>query len=148
MIEANHPNACNLCHVDETINWTLQYLKEWYGKTYASRRIAEAYPTPDAGVAVGWLKSDNEAVRLIGADALARTVDPSYLPNLIKALDDEFLVNRQFARMGIERLLDRKLEEFGYRFYMMADERREPLERIREYVQDKLNELTSAPDDN
>ena len=33
MLEANHPNACNLCHTDKPIDWTLAALKDWYGKT-------------------------------------------------------------------------------------------------------------------
>ena len=30
-LETGRPNACNLCHLDETLEWTSQYLEEWYG---------------------------------------------------------------------------------------------------------------------
>ena len=30
MIEANHPNACNLCHLDKPIDWTIEKLRAWY----------------------------------------------------------------------------------------------------------------------
>ena len=53
------------------------------------------------------------------------------LPELIGALDDDFLVNRQFARTGIEKLVGRSLKATGYRFYMTRDERKQPLVRIR-----------------
>lgn len=139
MIESNHPNACNQCHTDQPIDWTLQHLKEWYGSEYDETKIATAYPQREQPVSIGWLNSNNEAVRLIGADTLTGEGQQSALPALIEALDDPFLINRQFARMGIERMLHIKLADFGYRFYMMADERRGPLEEIRSEL------LTKAP---
>lgn len=30
MIEANHPNACNMCHTEKPIDWALRHLKDWY----------------------------------------------------------------------------------------------------------------------
>lgn len=131
MIQANHPNACNLCHTDRPIDWTLDHLKQWYGRTYDARQIAEHYPDPTRPVAVGWLKSDNPAVRLVAADALTRQGDRRALPQLLDALDDPYLVNRQFASMGVQRMLHLRLADFGYRFYLMRDERREPLARLR-----------------
>lgn len=131
MIQANHPNACNLCHTDRPINWTLDHLKQWYGRTYDARQIAEHYPDPTRPVALGWLKSDNPAVRLVAADALTRVRDTRALPQLVDALDDPYLVNRQFASMGVQRMLNLRLADFGYRFYHLHDERRQALSRLR-----------------
>src|SRR5439155_1882731 len=55
MIEANHPNACNLCHTDQPIDWTLRYLKRWYGAQYGEAKIAANYPHRNDRVARGWL---------------------------------------------------------------------------------------------
>ena len=30
-VETGRPNACNLCHLDETLAWSGRYLNEWYG---------------------------------------------------------------------------------------------------------------------
>jgi hypothetical protein len=30
-IRAGRPNACNLCHLDKTLDWTAGYLNRWYG---------------------------------------------------------------------------------------------------------------------
>ena len=30
-IQTGRPNACNLCHLDQTLDWTAQHLKGWYG---------------------------------------------------------------------------------------------------------------------
>jgi predicted CXXCH cytochrome family protein len=131
MIQANHPNACNLCHTKQPIDWTLRYLKEWYGVSFAPEKIAANYPDRAAGVALGWLQSDNPAVRLVGADALTRARDYDALPQLIDALDDSHLLNRQFALRGLQEMMDVRLSEFGYQFYMNRDERRQPLSNIR-----------------
>jgi predicted CXXCH cytochrome family protein len=131
MIEAGHPNACNLCHTDRPIGWTLRYLKEWYGAAPDARRVAAAYPDSAAPVAVGWLKSDNPAVRLVAGAALTRAGDFKALPPLLEALDDEYLVNRQFAAQGLQGMLGVRLADLGYHFYMTAEERRRPLADLR-----------------
>ena len=30
-LRGSRPNACNLCHLDETLDWTAQHLTDWYG---------------------------------------------------------------------------------------------------------------------
>jgi predicted CXXCH cytochrome family protein len=130
MIEANHPNACNLCHTDRPIDWTIGYLKQWYGTTYDDRQIATHYKDRTGAAALGWLKSDNAAVRLVAADALTRAHDARAMPQLLRALDDTHLVNRQFASMGVEKMLGVHLADFGYRFYQNGDERRKSLSKI------------------
>lgn len=131
MIEANHPNACNLCHTDKPIDWTLKSLKEWYGKTYEENRIASHYPRRGEPVALGWLKSDNASVRLVATEAVARRRDFSVLPQLLDSLDDSHLINRQFAYKGLQEMLHVHLGDFGYRFYLTKEERREPLSKLR-----------------
>jgi predicted CXXCH cytochrome family protein len=131
MLEANHPNACNLCHTDKAIDWTLDALKGWYGKTYDSAKIARHYKDRSRPVARGWLASDNESVRLVAADAIARTRDPRVVPELLNALDDKFLLNRQFAARGLEEMLGVRPAEVGYRFFMTREERSKPLAGLR-----------------
>jgi doubled CXXCH motif protein/cytochrome c554/c'-like protein len=59
------PNACNLCHLDKTLEWTADRLASWYGR---SRAGAEQDSVHAAGVTLA-LKGD-AAVRVIVADAL------------------------------------------------------------------------------
>jgi predicted CXXCH cytochrome family protein len=131
MIEANQPNACNLCHTDQPIDWTLDHLKQWYGKTYNKTKIAAVYPERTKPVALGWLHRDNPSVRLVAVEALTRAQDFQALPELINALDDPYLINRQFAYKGLQEMLDVRLTDFGYRFYMTREERRKPLADLR-----------------
>jgi predicted CXXCH cytochrome family protein len=134
MIEANHPNACNLCHTDKPIDWTLQHLKDWYGKTYDENRIERSYPNRSKATGYGWLKSGNPAVRLVATDAILRAKDAKALPFVINALDDPYLVNRQFAAKRWQEILGVRLLDFGYRFYMSNDERQGPLSKLRAAV--------------
>jgi predicted CXXCH cytochrome family protein len=134
MIEANHPNACNLCHTDQPIDWTLRHLKQWYGATYDERRIAAHYKDRGGPVGAGWLKSDHASVRLVTVEAMTRARDFRSLPQLIDALDDPYLVNRQFASKGLQEMLGMRLADFGYRFYMTEPERRGPLADLRAKV--------------
>ncbi len=131
MIESNQPNACNQCHTDKSIGWTVGHLEDWYGAKFHSPQIAANYRDSKAPAALNWLKNANQAVRMVAVDSLTRRNDRSALPQLIDALDDPYLLNRQFARIGLERMLDVKLSDFGYQYYMTPDERREPLQRLR-----------------
>jgi predicted CXXCH cytochrome family protein len=127
MIEANHPNACNQCHVKESIQWTVDYLQEWYGKEYN----LDNYLSLEESAAIGWLQSENESVRLIGSDSLTRAGAEWALPQLIQMLDDAHMMNRQFTQIGLEAMLDMELRTFGYHHYMTKPERLAPLNKIR-----------------
>ena len=53
------------------------------------------------------------------------------LPQIIDALDDPFLLNRQFAGRALESMTGIKLDSYGYQFYMGPAERAGPLTAIR-----------------
>ena len=145
MIESNQMNACNQCHVEQPIDWTLTHLKNWYGKTFSDRAINENYPNRKQPTAINWLSSDNDSVRLVAADSLSRVNARWALPQLIQGLDDPFLLNRQFARIGLERMLKRKLSDFGYQFYQSKDERTVPLRRLKEQLLPATAEADVSP---
>jgi HEAT repeat protein len=71
---------------------------------------------------------------LVAADALARTRDRRAVPDLLGALDDPFLLNRQFAARGLEQMLGVRPADTGYRFFMTRDERKRPLAALRAKV--------------
>ncbi len=132
MIGANQPNACNLCHLDKPIDWTLRYLREWYkAPAFDEARLKAGYPDRAGAVGLGWLKSPHEPTRLVAAEALARAKADWALPRLIDMLDDPFLLNRQFTARRLEEWRGVNLRDFGYHFYQLPDERRAPLERVR-----------------
>lgn len=135
MIKANHPNACSVCHTDKTIGWTLKYLNQWYDAGLSDDLLAQSYPNPDQPAVLGYLRHGYQHVRLVAGGALVRDGGRWTIPHLIEALDDDFLLNRQFAYKGLQAMLDIDLsEEFGYRFYLMSEERAAPLKKIREWL--------------
>ena len=65
----------------------------------------------------------------------ARYVDV-HRHHLIDALDDPYLLNRQFAFKGLQEMLGPQLGETDYRFYMTPEERRQPLAALRARLSD------------
>ena len=82
MIEANQPNACNLCHLDKPIDWTIGHLRDWYGEKhrFAESKIFRNYPRRDQPVGLGWLHSAHNGTRLAAAEAMATTDVRRWLP--------------------------------------------------------------------
>jgi hypothetical protein len=134
MIEANHPNACNLCHLKENIDWTLGHLKKWYPASagpYSEAALKANYPDRSGPVGLGWLKSPHEHTRLVAAEALAKANSRWALPQLLDTLDDPFLINRRFSEVRLNEMLGTDLRQQGYHFFQLGPERQEPLKKIR-----------------
>lgn len=133
MIEANQPNACNLCHMDKPIDWTLGMLRARYGErhVYSEAKLAENYPDRAGPVGLGWLKSPHAPTRLTAARALTKADSRWALADLLDGLNDDHLINRQFLQSGLDEMLGVKLKERGYQFYMDADERGKAVESLK-----------------
>jgi predicted CXXCH cytochrome family protein len=132
-IEQNGPNACNLCHLERPIDWTLKYLGDWYGKHYFydEKRIAQNYPERTAPVGEGWLRHSFQATRLVAAATYGRQKRVDSLPVLVEILDDKFLLNRQFGQMAVEAVCKQSLAKWGYHFTLAPAERAPILPRLR-----------------
>lgn len=135
MIEANHPNACNLCHLDKSIDWTINWLARWYRldrhRSYDAEAMKQTYADREAPVGLGWLKSPHEPTRLVAVDALARQQAYWALPEMLAALDDPYLMNRKFARIALEQWLGVKLADHGYQYFMTPEERKQPVAAVK-----------------
>jgi hypothetical protein len=114
MLSVGAPNACNLCHLDRSITWTVQELEKGWGAAVTLDPEATTVYGPDLSKSVGeaWLGHSAPVVRLIGADAHSRsTLVKEPLAKILANLSDRFAVNRMFAMFAIERLLGRRLDE-------------------------------------
>jgi predicted CXXCH cytochrome family protein len=131
MIEAGQPNACNICHTNRPIRWTLDHLKQWYGASFNEEKIVSSYLHKNEPTALAWLRSEHPATRLVAIEALTIQRDSWALPHLVEALDDPYLINRQFTYKGLQDMMGVRMVDFGYRFYMTRDERLSPLAAIR-----------------
>jgi hypothetical protein len=98
------PNACNLCHLDRPISWTLTELRAGWDVKLSPAR--DAYGTDEASVGDVWLASPSPAVRLIAAQAYARSPLGTYaLADIRKGLADRLPYVRMWTRFAVEAIM-------------------------------------------
>ncbi len=115
MLGAAAPNACNLCHLDRSIRWTVDELARGWGVTLAPDAAwLRAYGDLDHPVGTVWLTGRHAAVRLAAAAAFARAGDRAALPSLVALLDAPVAHDRMWTLLAIERLLGRRLTRDEY----------------------------------
>jgi len=109
MLAQAAPNACNLCHLDRSIEWTAAALGAWGVAIAPDPGWATAYGGRlDRPVGEAWLDHEVPIARLVGADAYGRSpAGRAALPRLLGALADPIPVNRVFVQFAVERLLGR-----------------------------------------
>ncbi|HWW84959.1 MAG TPA: ammonia-forming cytochrome c nitrite reductase subunit c552 [Vicinamibacterales bacterium] len=64
-VATGRPNACNLCHLDQTLAWTSDHLERWYG----TPRTALADDDRSIAASLLWLLRGDAAERVITAQA-------------------------------------------------------------------------------
>lgn len=124
------PNACNLCHQDQSLDWTARWLETWYpssglvqdaamgGEDEAARERAAQLEITSAAAA-GLLAGD-AATRVVFADLAswppAREASGSgFQPELlIEALDDPYAAVRFVAHRSLRAF--QGFEDFDYDF--------------------------------
>ena len=123
MLAAAAPNACNLCHLDRSIRWTLAELEKDAGNL-------DAYGDPDESVGAVWLASAEPDIRVTAAMAYARSKLGRYaLPELLPLLDDARPYVRTWTQFAVEEILGTKLT--GYDPRAPSTQRRAAIQRLR-----------------
>jgi hypothetical protein len=107
-LAAGAVNACNLCHLDRSIGWTVAELARRWGRQLAAR--AAAYGGLDRPVGEVWLDSGNPIVRITAAAAYARSprLGRAAIPRLLDVLDDPVAYNRMRVFFALEDLAGRR----------------------------------------
>ncbi len=101
----NPPNACNLCHLDQTLGWTSKYLSRWYRQPPVTLRGDELQV---AASLLGLLRGD-AMQRAISAwhmgwpPALATSGDQWQAPFLSRLLADPYAGVRYQAVKALQR---------------------------------------------
>ena len=105
------PNACNLCHLDQTLAWTQGHLARWYGQT--PRELGPDLSALHQQVAAGalWMLRGDAAQRAIAAwhvswppSIQARTQPQAMTPLLIALLEDPYAAVRHIAWSALQAL--------------------------------------------
>jgi len=128
-LRTGRPNACNLCHLDKTLDWTARNLTEWYGQkspelSADEQRISAAALLAlrgDAGqrALVAWHMGWESARKASGEQWL-----PPYLAQL---LDDPYSTVRYLAQRSLKRLPE--FQDFTYDYVAPAADRTQARER-------------------
>jgi predicted CXXCH cytochrome family protein len=101
-IDKNVPNACNQCHVDKSVNWTIDQAKTLWPNRY---KVLDASPDPQFQIAesIRGLFAGDALTRAMMADALTKHADLNWAePFLIESFgDDNYPIVRYFTANGL-----------------------------------------------
>lgn len=120
-------NACNLCHLEKSMEWTVKHFTSWYGREYDWKRIKKGPGSSKEPTGRVWLSDENDKVSLAAIGAAKQQKAKWLLPELVNKLDDPLLIHRQFAMDTIESITGRQLDSMGYQFWLTPEERTESL---------------------
>lgn len=114
--KSDHPNACNLCHLDRTMAWSADKLTQWYGQ-----------PTPeltqderDVAGSLLWLLRGDAVQRAVTAwhmnwkPALEASGSDWQLPFIAQLLSDDYSVVRYLASAALDRYSEWKPIAFDF----------------------------------
>ncbi len=117
------PNACNLCHLDQTLPWAQRWLHEWYGQTIE--------PLPEEAsqqaASVRWLLKGDAVQRVVTAwhfgwkPAVEASGQDWPAVLLTQSLDDPYAVVRSVADRSLRSLL--QTEKLDYDYIAPAEQR-------------------------
>jgi hypothetical protein len=108
------PNACTSCHVDRSLQWAGERMREWWGDTYrVPSERADGAPVGSPDMVAAMLAGDPVqravAARLAGRDdtPLASDKLAFLIPHLLLTLDNDYPTVRWFARLSLIAVRDR-----------------------------------------
>ena len=131
MLAVAAPNACNVCHLDRSIRWTVDELRAEH-EVRLDPRGWKAYGDLDQPVGEVWLTSSEPALRLIAAAAYARSPLGRFaLPHLMRGLDDALPYVRTWTLFAAEEVLGRRIPESEYDPRASREVRAQQIEALR-----------------
>lgn len=103
-LKTGRPNACNLCHLDKSLSWTANHLREWY------QQPLPEIPKPAEAVAsaqrLGLAGDAGQRVLIawhLGWSAATQTSGTNWIPPLLAAmLDDPYAAVRCAAERSLK----------------------------------------------
>jgi hypothetical protein len=126
------PNACNLCHLDRSIGWTLDELARRHGARIDAGTLAGPLDL-DTPAGALWLANPAAGIRLIAAAAYGRSgLGRAALRDLLGGLDDDLAYVRAWTQLAVEGVLGRRLAPGDYDARAPRAARRGQVERLLE----------------
>ncbi len=143
--QAGRPNACNLCHLDQTMQWTADYLSEWYEQPVT--QLSEDESSIAAGAL--WILSGDAGQRALASWAMgwspAREASGQLwmAPVLSVPLDDPYSAVRYIAGRSLQSLPG--FGDLNYDFIASVEQRQEKQQRTLELWQQFQRPRLSEP---
>jgi hypothetical protein len=115
-VRTGRPNACNLCHVDRTLEWAGDHLAEWYGQG----QVALAPDEREVPAAALWLLKGDAVQRAAAAwhfgwtPVLESAGTGWQTPLLARTLDDPYAAVRYLSERSLRKFPE--YDEFDYDF--------------------------------
>lgn len=122
-VEVGRPNACNLCHLDQTLEWSGEQLQDWYGIPMPPLKDDER----NVAASILWLLTGDAGQRAITASSYgwepAQTASGTtwMIPYLGELLGDPYDAVRYIAADSVRSLPG--YENFAYDFVATREER-------------------------
>jgi predicted CXXCH cytochrome family protein len=122
-VNTGRPNACNLCHLDRSLEWTTTYLTQWYGQSTVKLNSEEK----EIAASVLWLLRGDAAQRVIVAwhmgwsSAQQASGADWQAPFLAQLLDDPYSAIRFVAFRSLQTLAP--FGDFEYDFIGSPEQR-------------------------
>ena len=130
---AGRPNACNLCHLDKTLEWTADSLQDWYG----IEKPAFTADEKQVAASLLWLLKGDAAERALVAWSMgwekAQAVSGTdwQIPFLAQLIDDPYLAIRFVARRSLRTM--KGLNNLTVSLYGAQDARHAAISALAQY---------------
>ena len=113
------PNACNLCHLDKTLQWTADNLTHWYGH----ESITLEHSHQQTAASLIWLLQGNAVQRTLASWHM--TWKPTFetsssnwrMPFMIQLLNDNYAATRYVTWQSLKKLPEYERVQQGIEFY-------------------------------
>jgi hypothetical protein len=131
-LKTGRPNACNLCHLDQTLEWTSSKLHDWYSQP--QERLSDEHKSTSA--ALHWLLTGDAGQRAVVAWHFgwepAKEISGTFWmpPHLAQLLVDPYSAVRYITQRSLRRYSG--FENFSYDFIAPTVERAQARDRALE----------------
>jgi len=151
-LDVGRPNACNLCHLDQTLEWAGEKLAEWYGQPRpAAMRGGRGLAPDERSIAAGvlWIARGDAGQRALVAGAMERPEVRAasraewFAPFLAPLLEDPYHAVRLLAGRSLQKLPG--FERFDYDCMAPPDERAAAAARARAQWESALPPAARTP---
>lgn len=115
-VKTGRPNACNLCHLDKTLDWTATHLTKWYGtkpvdlstddKSHSAAALLALKGEAGQRALIAWHMGWKPAQEISGRQWLA--------PYLAQLLEDPYATVRYIAHRSLKTLPQFDRFDFDY----------------------------------